>query len=277
MRSAGVSRFLFAATLVGIGLAGLIAGDFGAIWQPVSKTWPAREALVYTCALVSLGSGLGLLWRRTAAAAAGVLSVYLLLWLLVFKARFVLATPLSAVTWENCGETVAPMAAAWVLFAQSAPRSRPGVFGVAAGEPGLRLARALYGLAMIVFGLAHFAYAKLTASLVPGWLPWHMPWVYLTGSAYIAAGAAILSGQLPRLAATLSAVQIGLFTLLVWAPVVAVGGGRSEWNEAIVSWTLTVSAAVIAASYTGAPWFRLGDPRAAFPASSGRRGATVRG
>ncbi len=262
MRIADLGRWLFAATFIGIGLSGLISGDFGAIWQPVAKTWPGREALIYACALVALGAGLGMLWRRTAAPAAGVLGAWLLLWILVFKARFVLATPLSAVVWESSGETTVQLAAAWVVFAGLAVGGRPGAFSFATGERGLRIARALYGLSMIAFGAAHFAFAKQTASLVPGWLPSHMVWVWLTGSTYIVAGVAILLGALARLAAALSAVQIGLFTLLVWAPTVAAGAAsRAQWSEAVVSWALTVSAAVVAASYAGAPWLISGRRR----------------
>ena len=70
----------------------------------------------------------------------------------------------------------------------------------------------------------HLADEKETAALVPVWLPAHVAWVYLTGAASIAAGLAVLLGVWARLAATLSAVQIGVFTLLVWAPVVAATG-----------------------------------------------------
>jgi uncharacterized membrane protein len=247
MRIADVCRLLFAATFVGIGLWGLFTGDFGAVWQPVAKAWPAREALIYACALVSLGAGLGLLWRRTAAPAAGVLAIYLLLWVLVFKARPILAAPLSAVTWESAGETTVQLAAALTLFATL--WARPSV---ATGARGLHIARAIYGLSLIAFGAAHFAYAKPTASLVPGWLPAHMAWAYLTGSTYVAAGLAVLSGVLAGLAARLAALQIGLFTLLVWGPAIAApGAGRGQWSEAVLSWALTVSAAVIAAAYAG--------------------------
>jgi hypothetical protein len=116
---------------------------------------------------------------------------------------------------------------------------------------------------MLAFGAAHLAYVKETAALVPVWLPAHVACVYLTGAAYIGAGLAMLSGVWARLAATLSAVQIGVFTLLVWAPAVAApGAGADAWSEAVISWTLTAAAWVVAASYRD-PWLAVRGRRRA--------------
>jgi hypothetical protein len=66
-------------------------------------------------------------------------------------------------------------------------------------------------------------------------------------------------GILARLAATLAAVQIGLFTLLVWVPAVAAGqADSSQWNETMLSWALTASDWVMADSYRGRPWLAFG-------------------
>jgi uncharacterized membrane protein len=255
MRTLGAGHALFAATLIAVGLGGLATGALGAIWQPAPKSWPFRDVLAYACAAGSLACGAGLIWRRTGAAAAGVLTAWLLVWLVVIKGRFVVAAPLAAVSWESAGETAVLVAAAWVLFVRLAEAAAtPRLPGPIAGETGLRLARTLYGAALVAFGVAHLAYVAQTAALVPRWLPAPAAWVYATGLSYIAAGAAIVGNVAARLAAFLAALQIGLFTLLVWAPLVASGrAGADDWSEAVVSWSLTAAAWVMFDSYRGAP------------------------
>jgi uncharacterized membrane protein len=249
---ASVGHAVFAATFIALAILGLIQGDFAPVWQPVPKGLPAREALAYLSALISLACGIGLLWQRTAALAARVLVISLVIWLLLFKARFIVAAPLVAVSYETTAETATLVAGAWVLYAWFAADWDRQRLAFATGDRGLRIARVIYGLAMIAFGVAHFAYAKLTASLVPGWLPWHLTWAYVTGTTYIAAGVAVLIGVYARLAAMLSALQIGLFTLLVWVPmVVATKVEASQWSEFVVSCALTAAAWVVADSYRG--------------------------
>jgi uncharacterized membrane protein len=259
MRIASVGHALFAATLVAFGIFGLIRGDFAPIWDIVPKDFPTREGLIYLCAAVSLICGAGLFFQRTSGTTSRVLFAYLLLWMLLFQVPVIVQAPTVEGSYQSWGETAVLVAGAWVLYAWFAGSWDRRRLSFATGEKGVRLARALYALAMIAFGLSHFYYLNLTAPLVPAWLPWHVGWAYFTGGAYLAAGAAMLIGVCARLAAALSALQMGLFTLLVWVPLMAAGvmtaGQRGEFAD---SWALTAAAWVIADSYRDVPWLAVG-------------------
>ena len=250
------SRVAFAAIMIWLGVLGLIKGgrDFVPVWQPVPNWVPARAALAYLCAVISLACGIGLLWQRAAAAASRVLFATFLAWLLILRLpNFFYETPFILVAW-SFGETAVMVAAAWVLFVQFAGPSDRQRVGFLADERGVRIARTLYGLALIPFGLAHFMYLDATTVLIPSWLPWHVAWAYFTGAAFVAAGLAVIVGVRAHLAAVLSTLQIGLFSLIVWVPRVLAGPLNDfQWGEFVVTWALTAAAWVVADSYRVGP------------------------
>jgi len=255
MRIASPGHLVFAILMIACGLVGFIEGKFAPIWAPVAQATPAREVLTYLCAFVALAGGVGLLLKAAAAIAARGLFIYLALWMLLFKVPVIFRAPLEEVSYQSNGESAVWVAAAWVLaiwFASDAEKQR---FGFVLGDTGLRLARILYGLALIAFGFSHFFYVNMTTPLVPAYLPLHDSWAYITGGCYLAAGVAIIVGLLARLAALLVLVQIALITVLVWAPMVAAGNiDAGHWQETVVSCVITAGAWVMADSYRDAPW-----------------------
>lgn len=276
MRNPSLGQALLAVSLCGVGLLGLLRGGFAPIWQGVPEAWPAQDLLALTCDAVALGCGIGLLWQRSAAASARILLAWQLLWFFAFKLPEIVHAPGVEVSYQSCGENAVFIAGSWALYARLATTWDHHHLGFAIAGRGRRIARVLYGFAMLAFGFSHFAYLRFTASLVPGWLPFHDFWAYATGCAYLAAGVAILGGILARLATTLSALQIGMFTLLVWGPMVVAGHiSKQHWIEFVVSWMLTASAWVVAESYRGAPWLGWGKKAAAANGPSVKSGFPV--
>lgn len=258
MRVASAGHVLFAATMIAVGILAFIKSDFTAVWQPVSKAVPASEVVGDLCALICVACSTGLFSQRKAAPSARWLLSYLLICLLVFRVPGLLHGFSVSVYWPLSQAGVL-VAAAWVLyvwFADDWDRQR---LSFATGGTGLRIARTLYGVSIIPFGIAHFQYLEHTASMVPNWLPGHVAWVYFTGAAFIAAGVAVIIGVWARLAAALSALQMGLFLALVWIPAMATRSLNSfEWGEVLVTWVLTACAWVVADSYRSIPWLNTG-------------------
>lgn len=258
MRIASVGYAIFAATMIALGVLSLIRGDFAPVWDPIPKDVPARVELVFLSGLVSLASGIGLFWQRTAAPAARVLLACLLLWLLIFRVPAVVRSPTFGVFWPLF-VTAAMVGGAWVLYTGLASDWDRRYLGFLPGNKGLRIARVLFGLPLIFFGAAHFIDLKDTLVLIPAWLPWHTFWAYFTGSAFIAAGVAVCIGVCARLAAALATFQIGIFLLLVWLPIVAAGSKDVfQWNETVLTVALMSSAWVVTDSYRGRPWLAVG-------------------
>lgn len=77
------------------------------------------------------------------------------------------------------------------------------------------LLRSAVGLCLVIFGASHFAYADITASMVPAWLPDRLGLAYLIGAIHVLDGACLLAGIRVRLAMTIEALMMSSFVLLV--------------------------------------------------------------
>src|SRR6476660_3731981 len=116
MRVAGAGHVVFAVTMIALGVIGLITGGFTPIWSGVPKAFPAREVVAYLCAALSLLTGIGLLWQRTAGAASRGLLVFFLLWFALVRVSRIFVAPTELNTWWACGATLIMTGAVWVLY-----------------------------------------------------------------------------------------------------------------------------------------------------------------
>jgi len=256
MRVIDGGRVVFGLAFVALGLLSVFSQDFASVWQPVPDGLPGRAFLALMSGATMTVGGAGLLMRRTLVPAAFVMMMYTLLWLVALHVPRVIMGPLHEVTWGGCAEIIMLVAANVVLYACTAtPDDRPYIAALC-GTRSLRVARIAFAVALPLIGMEHLIYAKETAAMVPGWLPYPVGWAYLTGIAHIAAGLAIALNVLPRLAATLEAWMMGGFTVFVWIPmVVATPSQRFAWTGLLISTVITAAGWIVAASYREVPWF----------------------
>lgn len=242
MNANALNRASFSAAMIMLGAMGLLFRDFGLIWGTPTGAVPGLTILAQVAGILAILIGIGLRFPQTRAAAAGTLFGYAALWWLLLKVPPIFTDPGAEVSWLDCGMFAMLVIGAWTLYAQS------GGKGPLATTKAMELSRHLFGLALIPTGLSHFVYLSLTTPLIPNWIPFHPFWAYFTGACHLAAGLGLLFGVLPWLAARLEALMLGLFTLLVWVPMLVTAPGTPRnWTEFWVSLVLTVATATVAA------------------------------
>jgi uncharacterized membrane protein len=246
----GPGHALLAAAMIALGLRGLAYGDFASVWQRIPvEHLPARTFFVYATAVVELVAGVGLLLRRTVAAASAVLFVLLILWSVLLKLPAVVVVPSMEATWLGLGEITTILAGSWAVFAVHADARIRARLPFLVGARGVRGARLLLALSLPTIGLAHFFYLPQTVQLMPAWLPWHDGWAWLTGAASLAACLGILSGIAAGLAATLEAVMLGIITLVIWLPGLVAAPSDATWTPFLMSAAIACGAWAVADSY----------------------------
>jgi uncharacterized membrane protein len=261
MRSINMGQTLFALALLALGGLSLFSADFAFVWQPVPAGIPGRALLACLSGAVMCLTGAGLLVRRTNALAAFVLTLYTLIWLLALHIPHVIAAPMHEVNWGASGEIATLVAASWILYASTTAPWHKFYMLSLTSEKAIRAARILFAVSVLLIGLEHLVYSTDTAAYVPAWLPYRLGLAYFTGAAHIAAGLAILFSVLPRLAAALETLMMGLFTVLVWIPaVMAAPTQRFGWTALWMSAVITAAAWIITESYHGTAWLSSRQP-----------------
>ena len=230
-------RLTLAAGTAGLGLVNLVAGDFVGRWEPIPASLPLHRPLAWLSGLVLILCGVGLVRRPTMCASALTLGLFLLIWVLVLHGPLVVAAPGDIRTWLYLGEVLAIACGALMLWA-TPDHGRVEL-----------AARLGFAFSLLTFGASHFDDLKLVASVVPPYVPAPTAVAGITGAAHVAAGVALLSNLLPRLAATLEAAMMSVFVLLVNVPEVLFNSThRGAWTALLAEGALVGAAWIVAAA-----------------------------
>ena len=239
---------VFALAMSGLGLLGLVYGDFALQWQPVPDWLPGRHGVAYVSAALLLLGGIGLLIKPAAGRAALVLALVLFSTWVLPQALKVATSAIGVGSLLGLCETLAVMSGGWLLWASIS-------------QKGTQVARRLFGLCCVIFGLSHFVYVDFTAAMIPHWIPWRLAFAYATGAGHIAAGLGIALAVRPRLAATLEALMMSSFVILLHIP--------SLWTDPPPDWAPTVriqlTALFWASALAGSAWLAAESLRSKSP------------
>jgi len=239
---------VFPLAMSALGILGLVYGDFALQWQPVPDWLPGRHGVAYVSAALLLLGGIGVFIKPVSEHSALALVLVLFSTWVLPQALKVASTAISVGSLLGLCETLAAMSGGWLLWAAIAGR-------------GTEVARRLFGICCVIFGLSHFAYADFTASMIPHWIPARLVFAYATGAGHIAAGLCITLAIRPRLAATLEALMMSSFVVLLHIP--------SLWADPPPDWAPTVRIQVTAlfwaSALAGSAWLAAASLRSTSP------------
>jgi len=241
MKTALYGRMVFGASAVLFGVIALMWYDSDT-WQTLRQIWNLPfGTIVGGCLMTAqIAGGIGMQYPRTTRLASVVLGVVYLLFSLACIPGILAASTIYA-QYGSFFEQFSLLCGAIALYAATeASAARAVVFG--------RLARLGLGVCAISFTLSQIVYLRLTADLVPKWIPPNqMFWAILTTIAFALAAIAILINRQARLAIRLMTLMLALFGVVVWIPrLIARSGAHLNWSEFALTFLITGAAWMVA-------------------------------
>ncbi len=226
MKSASSGRILFGASAAMFGMICLMWHDADT-WQSLHfiLNLPAGSAIGGVLMVALIVGGILLLLPKATRTASIVLGIVLALFSLACL-RDIVKVPNAYFTYGSFFEQFSMLCGALAVCALTEPN-------VARAALLRHVARLGLGLSAVSFTVAQIVYPKITADLVPKWIPpSQMFWTILTTVAFALAAIALLLNVKARLVARLLALMLVLFGLLVWLPLVIMHPQtHNDWSE----------------------------------------------
>lgn len=249
-----VGRLFFAAALVFFGVqyfiyVGELRGPIpGPPWIPGSHSM----ALLAGAALIAVA--VCIVTEKLARLATGLLGLALFLYVLCLQLPRLIAQPHSPDPWTSGFELLALMGGAFVLARIETPDGL-------SFEPTDRVlshlatfGRVAFAIALVVFAVQHFLYAKFVATIVPAWIPARLFWAYFVGVAFIAAALAIVTRQMARTASVLLGTMFFIWVVILHVPRVAANPrSGDEVTSLLVALAMSGVSFILAESFAADP------------------------
>jgi uncharacterized membrane protein len=232
---AAFGRVLFAIAMVGFGLQHLLLKG-NVVGVELTPPWPPSHLVWgYIVAAILIVCGLCVVLNRFAVLASLLLAALFLNAVVVLDLPKVLAKIMDLTERTRFFESLSFAAGALIIAGLVAKGSRASGLWRTAQILAL-IGVWLFALSMIVFGISHFIIPGFIASLIPGWIPWHLILAWVTGVAFVVAAASYLTRILARFAAILLGLMFLSWAVVLHAPrIYAALHNAAEWNSGLVA------------------------------------------
>jgi uncharacterized membrane protein len=240
-----LGRSLFGISILFFGFQYVYYHEYLGGLPPVPPWSPGGAIGAYAVGVILLLCGAGLFvprFARTCALIIGALFFSCILFLHLQHAQDVI---FSGRERTRALEPLSLAAAAFVLASLFRPPVSPK--SPVSDNFLRRMGIILFALALPIYGYQHFEYLKFLVTLLPDWIPAHKFLIGFTGTAFIAAGLAILFRVLARTAAIWVGIMLLTFVITLHVPRVAHNlHNADEWSSLFVALAMAGASWIIA-------------------------------
>jgi uncharacterized membrane protein len=240
-----IGRVFYGIAIAAMGFLSVYYKDFPYMLIPPRHSWiPGLVMLTYISgAMLILAGACIVIEKKTRPVSLLLGSVLLLVFCFYFIPYQLLVSSayMHFADWENAAKELALCSGAFVIagcFSEKNENSFAVFFGKLTSFGAI-----FFSITVISFGIDHFLYAKEAADYVPSWVPNHIFWLYLTGTALIGSGIAIILKIKARLAATLLGSMIFIWFIILHIPYVMASSVADRAGE--------ITSAFLALAYSG--------------------------
>lgn len=228
-----------------MGLLTIYYHDFPYMLIPLNhSSIPYLEILAYTSGGMLILAGACIVFEKKTRTVSLVTGTVLLLIFCFYFIPYQLEVSSNSMDfgdWENAAKELALSGGAFVIAGGYTGKNENPVIRYLTNL--IPLGTILFSVAIISFGIDHFLFARKAADYVPSWIPYHLFWMYFTGTALFGSGLVIILKIRPRLAAVLLGTMIFTWFIILHMPRVIASPFADVGDE--------VTSAFIALAYSG--------------------------
>lgn len=247
--------YVYGVASAAAGIMDLIWGDFDSSHQPIQAFGdhiPGLTILAYITGAWMIAGGVAILWRCSARAGGAMLAVIYLVFTVFWLPRFYTAPHYLGFRISVFIGVLAGAGTQLITFAAGALVCASLARHSSSWPRTILIARWIFGICSIAFGLGHLCFIHQDTVYVPKWMPLGGEfWTIVTGICFVLAGLAILFGIQDVLAARLLALMFLVFNAVALPPFIFANPkhhpawGGNAYNLAAVgaAWILAESIA----------------------------------
>jgi hypothetical protein len=237
-----IGRIFYGISIAIMGFVTIYDHDFPYMLIPAGHSWlVGHEIVAYISGALLILAGVFIAFAKKTFPVSLLLGAVLLaIFCFYFIPYQLMASPryMHFGQWENAAKELALAGGAFVIAGCFSRKLMP-------------LGAILFAITIISFGIDHFLFAREALDYIPSWIPYHLFWMYFTGSALLGSGIAIILNIRPGLFASLLGGMIFIWFIILHVPrVIAspLAGIGGEVTSAFLALAYCGTAFVIAGS-----------------------------